>query len=278
MSITTLKLPTARGLATLAAVASLAALPASASAHGGGGAPGGDRAAAVKAPSRVTDRATRAVKAISRASDAIDDGDAAKATAALKAARTNLASALKTATKHVSAADASGVASADVVLSAQHRVASGAANLFDGQDGTVVDDLATTLKAADDGRDALVAAIGALTAEQQADYADALDRASEDVADELADLADALSDDTLTDAAKSALTAAQTQVTATAAAIKALATSGDASSSDDLDGASYRDGAGSGTRGDCPHGARDGQTSGSGTGTGSGSVSGYLDS
>jgi len=274
MSITTRKHPTARGLAALAA-ASLVALPASASAHGGGERAGGDRAAAVKAPSRVADRAARAVKAVSRATDAIDDGDAAKATAALTAARTNLASALKSASKAVTAKSPSGPVAAAIVLDAQHRVAAGAANDVDGQDGTVVDDLATTLKAADDGRDALVAAIGALSADDRAGYADALGGAADDVAEELSDLADALSDDTLTTAAKDALTAAQTQDTATAAAIKALldaqgsASSGDVA--DHLDGASYGSGGGA-PRGDCPRGGR--TTSGSGTGT----VSGYLES
>ncbi|HET6510471.1 MAG TPA: hypothetical protein VFG42_26990 [Baekduia sp.] len=276
MSITTPKLPAARGLAALAAVAALAALPASASAHGGGRR--ADTRHVTKAPSRVTDRATRAVKAIARASDAVDDGDATKASAALKAARTNLASALKTATKHVQAGDAYGPASADVVLRAEHRVAAGAADLFDGQDGTVVDDLATTLKAADDGRDALVAAIGGLAADREAEYADALDSASEDVADELSDLADALSDDTLTDAAKSALTAAQTQVTATRTAIEALVGIASSSSGDDVDASTGDDG----PRGDCPggRGGRGGTSSssnsGSGSGTGTGSGSGYL--
>ncbi|HWI73601.1 MAG TPA: hypothetical protein VNT55_16710 [Baekduia sp.] len=275
MSITTTKFPGARGLAVLAAAASLAAVPATASAHGGGP---GDRVTARHAPSRVTDRAARAVKAVNRATDAIDDGDAAKVTAALKAARTNLASALKTATKHVVAGDAAGPASAGVVLAAQHRVASGAANLFDGQDGTTVTDLAATLKAADDGRDALIASIAALATDDQADYADALDAASEDVADEISDLADALSDDTLTTAAKDALNAALTQVKATQTAIAALTAS--SSSSDDgsgyLDGASYGDDDNS--RGDCPKGGRGNGSTTSGSGTGTGSGSGYLDS
>jgi hypothetical protein len=266
MSITH-RMPTARGLALVAAVASLAAAPAAsaASSHHGGDQRGGARHSA--APSRVTDRAQRAAKAVGRASDAVDDGDAAKATAALKAARTNLASALKTATKHVTAADSSGPASADAVLAAQHRVASAVANLFDGQDSTTVADLATTLKAADDGRDALIASIAALTADDQADYGDALGAASDDVADELSDLADALGDDTLTDDAEAALTAAATQLKATQTALAALTTAGDTASSDD--GTDYLGGASTtptSTRGDCPKGGHGTADTGSSTG------------
>jgi hypothetical protein len=274
MSTPTMKLPAARGLAVLATVASLAALPAAASAHGGGGRT--DRHSA--APARVTDRAARAIRAVQRASGSIDDGDATKAAANLKAARTNLASALKTAQKHVVTGDAAGPASADVVLAATHRVAAGAANLFDGQDGATVDALAETLKAADDDRDALVAAIAALPAADQAGYADVASGAAADVTAELSDLADALSDDTLTAAAKAALNAAVTHLGATKNALAALA--GSASSSNN--GADYlgtSNGSGrtdGGGRANCPKGSRGGNDSGAGTGTGSGSD--YLSS
>jgi trimeric autotransporter adhesin len=258
MSITTKQLP-----AVLAATASLVAFPAVASAHDGPGRAG------AKAPSRVTDRATRAVKAIDRASDAIDDGNAAAATAALKAARTNLASALKSAQKHVVAGDTAGPASADVVLRAEDRVAGGAADLFDGVDGANVDDLAATLKAADDGRDALVASIGALA--DHASYSRALAGASGDVAGALSDLGDALSDDTLTDAAKAALGAAQTQDTATKAAIDAL--TGGASGGD----ADYLGGASGGGHGGCPQGGGGrGQGPQPGGGGQGGQGAGYL--
>src|ERR1700754_763081 len=198
--------------ALAACVASLAAaLPATA---GGHRAPGGrDGASSVKLSPRVTDRTARAAKDVSRAGDAIDDGNATTAVSDLKAARTNLASAQKTALKHVVAGDDTGAAYAWAILSADDRIASGSADEFDGQDGDVVTALATTLKAADDSRDAVIAAINALS--DKSAYADVASRAADDVTDELGDISDALSDDTLTEAAKSALTDAQTQLTAT---------------------------------------------------------------
>src|ERR1700750_194906 len=155
MSSITTKVPAARGLAALAAVASLAALPASASAHGARG----GRDAQVRISSRVADRASRAERDVTRAGDGIDDGNAATAVSALRAARTSLASAQKTALKHVVAGDAAGPAYAWAILAADDKIAAGAADSFDGQDGDVVDALATTLKAADDSRDAVIAAI-----------------------------------------------------------------------------------------------------------------------
>jgi hypothetical protein len=257
--------------AMAACVASLAAaIPATAGAHQG---PGGGGAAGVKLSTRVTDRTARAAKDVSRAGDAIDDGNATTAVSDLRAARTNLASAQKTALKHVVAGDDAGPAYAWAILAADDRVESGAADSFDGQDGDVVAALATTLKAADDSRDAVVAAINGLT--DKSAYADVADRANDDVTGELGDIADALSDDTLTAAATSALTDAQTQLKATQAALTALA--GDDASSDDSSGSylnsASTDGQSSGSgRGDCPHGGSQ-QSSGSGTGT---SGSSYL--
>jgi hypothetical protein len=260
--------------AMAACVASLAAaLPATAGAHQGPGG-GGARAGAVKLSTRVTDRTARAAKDVDRAGDAIDDGNATTAVSDLTAARTNLASAQKSALKHVVAGDSTGAAYAWAILAADDRVASGSADLFDGQDGAVVDAAAATLKAADDSRDAVIAAINALT--DKSGYADVASRAGDDVTDELGDVADALSDDTLTAAATSALTDAQTQVKATQTALTALA--GDDSSSGDasyLGSASSGDPSTSGSgSGNCPHGGGQGsqqQGSGSGTGTGSGS-------
>ncbi|HEY6762546.1 MAG TPA: hypothetical protein VI318_23795 [Baekduia sp.] len=271
MSSITTKVPAARGLAALAAGASLAALPASASAHG---AHGGGRDAQVRISSRVADRASRAERDVTRAGDAIDDGNATTAASDLKAARTSLASAQKTAIKHVVAGDDAGPAYAEAILATDDKIASGAADLFDGQDGDTVTALADTVKAADDSRDAVVAAITALGADDQADYADVADAAGQDVASELSDIADALSDDTLTDAATAALTAAQTQLKATQTALTALAGNDDTSDGADYLGTSSTSGdtSQSSGRGGCPHGGgQQGQTSGSGTGTGSGS-------
>ena len=88
------------------------------------------------------------------------------------------------------------------------------AALYDGQTGDAVTAITTTLKAALDGRDAIVAAINAMT--DKSGYARVLAAINDDATDEADDIADALADDELTDEAKAALNAAATQVAATA--------------------------------------------------------------
>lgn len=208
-------------------------------AHHGGGPPGprgGDRAQSV-VPSRVSSRVQRAEKALSRAQERIDDGESAKAVAQLAAVRRALASASKSALKRVKAGDTAGPAGVATVLAAEHAIATATADSFDGQDGDVVTGLAATLKQALDARDAAVEAVAGLGGSDQADYADELDRASSQLADELDGLAEALDDDTLTDAAKSALTDAKTQTTATKKTVDArVAALGDSSSSQEDEG------------------------------------------
>jgi hypothetical protein len=216
--------------------------------HGGGGPqgpPGAGRAQSV-VPSRIAGRVQRAEQALSRAQERIDDGEGAKAVAQLAAARRALASASKSALKRVKAGDAAGPASVDTVVAAEHLVVTGAADSFDGQDGDVVTALTATLKQSLDARDEAVAAIAALGVSDQADYGDVLDQASTQLADELDGIAEALSDDTLTDAAKSALTDAKTQVTATKKDVEArIAVIGDSGSSQG-DGGGPGDGPGPG--------------------------------
>ncbi len=131
--------------------------------------------------------------------------------------------------------------------------------LYDGQTGDAVTAITTTLKAGLDGRDAIVAAINALS--DKSGYTQVLARIHADATDEAGDIADALADDELTDEAKAALNAAATQATATAAAAPG-ASGGDAD---------YPGSGGDGDRGDCPPGQRgddDAQYPGSGRGFG----------
>jgi len=204
--------------------------------HGGGGPqgpPGAGRAQSV-VPSRIASRVQRAEQALSRAQERIDDGDGAKAVAQLAAARRALASASKSALKHVKSGDTAGPASVDTVVAAEHLAVTGAADSFDGQDGDVVTALTATLKQSLDARDDAVAAIAALGVSDQAEYGDVLDQASSQLADELDGIAEALSDDTLTDPAKAALTDAKAQVTATKKDVEArIAVIGTSSSSED---------------------------------------------
>lgn len=173
-------------------------------------------------PSRVKSRLNRVDSSLKRASDAIDDGDNAKAIAALKGVSKNLTAADKAA-KRRAAAD-NGPASFGAVEDGTHGTVTTVAGLFDGvTDTDTVNQLAATLKSALDGRDDLVATVSGLTAEQKATYAGVLQSMSSDIADEISSIQEALSDDTLKDPeAKDALNAALTQLQASASAVSAL--------------------------------------------------------
>lgn len=127
--------------------------------------------------------------------------------------RKNLAAATKAAGKRVAAAADNGP-DAGAIAGAQHDAITEVSGLFDGADA-IVGDLDTTLNAAIDGRDSLVAAIGALSADDQQDYVDVLQRIDGDVTDEIDGIDEALSDATLTNEAKDALTAARAKLVAT---------------------------------------------------------------
>ena len=173
-------------------------------------------------PSRVQSRLNRVDSSLNRASDAIDDGDNAKAIAALKSVSKNLAAAAKAA-KRRSTAD-TGPASVGAVEDGQHNPVDTVSGLFDGvTDTDTVNQLGATLKSALDGRDDLVATISGLTAEQKANYGDVVQSISDDIADEISSVQEALSDDTLKDPeAKDALNAALTQLQASATTVAAL--------------------------------------------------------
>ncbi len=121
--------------------------------------------------------------------------------------------------RRVSSGDAGGPAAAAALARTQGHVVDGTVGLFDGAPDPIVAADAATLKAALDGRDALVAGILALT--DHSGYGFALGTIARDAASEAQDIAETLTDDTLTDAAKAALTAAQAQATATATAAQA---------------------------------------------------------
>ncbi len=233
----------ARTCAAGAAIGALAVLPAGASAQAG--APyrhAGLRGADV--PARVALRIRRAERALARASDHATDGESAAAITALTVVRSSLESALKSAAKH--SGDKYGPGSFGAVARAQDDVAQGAADLLDGAGDDLTAALATTLKAALDGHDTIVADVGALSADDQADYAEVLDAIAGEAGDEADAFTEGVSDDTLTDAGKSAEQDAATQATATAAAAQKLYDALDLSAAD-----ASGDGPGGG---DCPGG------------------------
>jgi hypothetical protein len=170
-------------------------------------------------PSRIANKLRSAERAMERAQDHADDAEPDAAVAALAAARRHLASASKTVARRIAAGNAGGPAAAAALARTQGEVVDAAIGVFDGASDPIVAADAETLKAALDGRDALLAAIVALP--DKSAYAWALKTIARDAAGEAEDIAEALTDDTLTDAAKAALTAAATQVAATATAAQA---------------------------------------------------------
>jgi hypothetical protein len=198
--------------------------PASALANDGHDGPGGDRAERGSrgfgdVSARVVNKLRAAERAMDRAQDHADDAEPDASVAALAAVRRHLASASKSVARKVAAGNGAGAAAA--LARTQGNVVDGSIGLFDGAPDAIVAADAETLKAALDGRDALVAAIVALP--DKSAYGWALRTIARDATSEAADIGEALTDDTLTDAAKAALTAAQAQATATAAAATAAA-------------------------------------------------------
>jgi hypothetical protein len=245
--------------AAVAALASslLLVLPASALATGDHGPQDwgdrGDRGRGAgfgEVPSRIASKLRSAERAIDRAQDHADDAEPDASVAALAATRRHLSSASKSVLRRVSSGNEGGPAAAALART-QGRVIDGAISLFDGAPDAIVAADAETLKAALDGRDALVAAIAALS--DKSAYGWALKIVAKDATGEAADIAEALTDDTLTDAAKAALTAAQAQATATATAAQAAGgtpstTTSTTPTADDTDDDPRRE--------DCPPGRR----------------------
>lgn len=249
------------GLATLALGLCAAGLPSAASAAGRGG---GERAQD-GVSSRVQTKLRSVSRGLDRAEGYVEDGDATKAASSLASVRRSLASAQRTTLRKVTADSDGAEANSVAVERAEHAVVATTASLYDGQSGDVVTALSTTLDAALDGRDALLAGVGALTDEQAEEYDRYQAKVLRDVAAETEDVADATSDDELTSEATAALAEATTRLAAQKTAADALvATTDDA----DDDGGVVAGVAGvaadaAGTAADCgPRGGRGGAASG----------------
>lgn len=226
----------------LVAAGIVSVAPAAQAAPGGGR--GGDRAEQAQVPSRVATRLKRADRALERAQDAVDDGTSAAS--ALKSVRTNTTAALKAAKKR--AGSENGPASLGAVASFQHKVSGDTAALFDGADDATVTELATTLDSAITGRDEAIAAISALT--DKSAYSRVLSRIDKQVTAEIEAIDEALTDDTLTDGAKTALTDAKAKLAATATVLDGLTTT--STSTENVSQESGQDNTAAGE--DCPEG------------------------
>lgn len=190
------------------------ALPGSALAHDHGDRGRGHDRRASDVPSRVAAPLKRTLRSLERAEERIEDGEADKAVAALTATRRNLSASLKAAKRRLSDED-TGPASAEAVASVQHDVVDTVGNLYDGQDGSVVEALDTTLVAAVDSRDAIGTAVSALGEDASWDYEDFFAVVADDTEEELATIAEIREDDTVPAAGDAVLAAALTKITAT---------------------------------------------------------------
>src|SRR4051794_12755186 len=187
------------GAATLAA-GLVAAVPAPALAHGGGS---GDHGRYADVPSRIATKLKKAQKALDRAQERADDGNADGAISQLAAVRRNLASAEKAAVKRMIADSETGPDAGAAVAAVESDVVNASAGAFDGvTSDALVDALDKPLAAAIKGRDGVAAAVTALDADNQGGHYDAIDQVDGDTADEVDFLTGAISDDELTAAAK----------------------------------------------------------------------------
>lgn len=196
-------------------------------------------------PSRVVKPLARTQRALARAEERIDDGETARAVSTLTATRRNLAAAVRAAKRRLAGDAGSDVAVA--VARVQHDVILEIGDLYDGQDGDVVDALTTTLTAALDGRDQIGGGVSALGEDELADFEDFLTRVDDDADEELGSLQEVRDDDEVSAAADAALAEALTRIAATQDAaqsrLETLSDQDDEDAGDDADLGDDEDGA-----------------------------------
>ena len=190
----------------------LLAAPAAAAVLGGGN----DEESAL--PSRVANAIKRAELSLDGASQAIDGGDTREAVASLTSVRLNLAAADKAGRRQMStkpsedAETTPGPDSVVAVLTLDQEAVTRLSGLFNRKSGVLVQSLSSSLLAAQNVRDRLLASGTKLDPEGAgADYADGMADSVGGFDDEVANIAEALADDQLTSVARKVLTAALTR-------------------------------------------------------------------
>jgi hypothetical protein len=184
---------------------------------------------AVVLPSRVANAIGRLDASLTNAEEHVDEEEYAKAIVSLRSVRRNLSAVEKAARAQMNAVpadpEAESTAGPDAViavLTAEQAVITRAAGLFNGNSGTLVTALASTLTTALVVRDRLLNAVLALDpAGAGADYADGMADTVDGYADELANLSEALANDTLSAGGKSALNSALARSQATSNKVNA---------------------------------------------------------
>ena len=205
-------------------------------------------------PARVASKLNRVERALQRAENYADDGDAAHAATAMNSVARNLASALRATDSRIASSASTGPAAARAFAATADDVIETTSGDFDGEtDGDLVTALASALGAGIDDRNTMIAAISALT--DQSGYADVGAQIGDDASNESSDVSDSIANDTLTSDATAALNDAKTKLDAVAAAVAGFA--GSSSSSGDTPTA--------GSNGDCPAGQSQSSTSSTST-------------
>lgn len=162
-------------------------------------------------PTRTEDRALRLQRALARAAEHIDDGNAARAATALDAVQANLRAALR-ATRGAALDDAAAGANAAAhTAAAQHAAVVGAARMLDGAPPAVAVELGRTLHTALDGRDELGGAVLVRPDDGEA-YRPVLELLARDVELELSEIAETLRDGELAGSARTSLSAARRRI------------------------------------------------------------------
>ena len=173
-------------------------------------------------PTRVAAAIRRTERALGNAEEHIDEAEYTKAVISLRAVRKYLAAADKAARRQMSAVptdpEAESTAGPDsvvAVLTLDQEVVVGVAGLLNGQTGTLVGAVGSTLAVAQTTRDKLLDAVIGLDPEGGAAYADGMADTLDGYTDEVANLSEALQDDKLSSGGKSTLTAALARSQAT---------------------------------------------------------------
>ena len=174
-------------------------------------------------PSRVASAISRTEASLAKAEEHVDEAEYTKAIASLRAVRQNLARADKAARRQMNAAPADpeaettpGPDSVVAVLNLDQEAVVRVAGLFNGQSGTLVSALASTMSTAQLTRDRLLNSVIALDPEGAgADYSDGMADTVDGYTDEVANLSEAIADDTLSTGGASALRTALARSKAT---------------------------------------------------------------
>lgn len=162
-------------------------------------------------PTRTEDRALRLQRALARAAEHLDDGNAARAATALDAVQANLRAALR-ATRGAALDDASaGAHAAAHTAAAQHAAVVSTARMLDGAPPGVAVELGRTLHTALDGRDELGGAVLVRPGDGEV-YRPVLELLARDVEIELSEIAETLRDGELAGSARTSLSAARRRI------------------------------------------------------------------